>query len=272
MRTHFWISLFILSLVIGNVNAQQGLQMGVKVDWGRTFTTVDYSQATATQLTGAGGFTSPLGIEIAWFPKPNLGVSTGLTYSFQNMKVNHHTRQWSSPMSINHEFLSIPLDVSYRLFTEQYSKKSFWLIGGISWNVVNGQGSSSITRSSPNQDLNPGPGETQMFGASSISAMNASLRIGLGQTWVFGKNKGFTLQTNILYSQGLSPIWEGEFLYWDQAAPFEWWRGQNDRNTLIDVLSEPTGSYNSILTRGSALTMEVKLLFNFRRKENLLIR
>jgi hypothetical protein len=272
MRTHFWVSLFVLGLVVGNVNAQQGLQLGVIVGGGRTFTTVDYSQATATQLTGSGGFSSPLGIEIAWFHKPKLRVSTGLTYSFQNMKVNHHTRQWGSPMSIDHGFLSIPLDVSYRLFTEQYSKKSFWLIGGISGNLINGQGSSSIARSSPNQELAPGPGETQIFGASSVAAINASLRIGLGQAWVFGKNKGFTLQTNIMYSQGLSPIWEGEFLYWDQAAPFEWWRGQNGLNDIIDVMPEPTGSYNSILTRGSALTMEVKLLFNFGRKEKMLIR
>lgn len=269
MRTHFWVSLFVLGLCIGNVKAQKGLQLGLKGGLGRSFTTVDYSQATDTRLEGVGGPSAHVGLEVAWFPHPKWRIATGLTYTAQEMVVHQSATTLVSTMSVSHDYISIPLDMSYLLFTDKHAEKSVWLIGGLSSDWV-GQGSSWTSRSSGNSEPELAPGESQMLGASSVSFMNASLRMGLGQAWVLGKNNRFTLQINMIYSQGLFPVREGYFLYWDKTPPADWWRESSLRNPngLIEIMPEPIGTYNAILSRGSSLTLEIKLFFNIMRKGN----
>jgi hypothetical protein len=258
MRTPFWILLFVLGLFSGFVAAQEALQFGVQFGLGRSFTSVDNSQRTVANIDGAGGLSTPIGLELGWLPKPRLCVATGLMYTGQEMRVSRNTISSLSPLVTNYQFVSIPLDINYRFFKDKQGNKSLWIKGGLSYDWIS-QGSNGDMRGTRSNSILQ---ETHRMDTEAIAAANVSLRLGVGQSWAIDRRNRFILQINLLYSQGLFPIAEGTYLYWDQSLPDRGWLGRPTE----EVLGEPLERYDSIFSRGSSLTLEVKLLFSLKRE------
>lgn len=259
MRTSFFIGILIVGLGLGNVFSQTGLQVGFNYSMGRSYTEIDFSQANANNLTSPAAIAVPLGFEIAWLPRPHWRISTGLSFTFYDTRILHENPDqiWSGFITDNFTYSSLPLEVSYRLSDGPEMKKSFIFILGGTYDIW-GMTSGTSGRSSGWVRDGVEIGSTQFLNFQTTSESSFSLRFGLGQEWRLGKRNRSFLQAFVMYNLGLTPIWEGDFSYWNENIP----DGYRWDTPINDVMGEPVERYEAITSNGSYLTVGVKFYYD----------
>lgn len=259
MYKYFLLGLFVGVLCPAIGFSQSSIQLGFDYSMGRTYTVVDYAQADAENLSAGPGLTVPVGLEIAWSPTPHWRIGTGISVVAYETRVSHSgIFQWDRNTAITNS--SIPLEISYRIYGSPERKKSILLMVGGSYDLI-AQSSGRSGRSSGWWQNTEELGSTITMGYETVSDFNISLRFGIGQEWSLGKRNRFSLQAFARYNLGLMPIFESDFLYWDQPLPedYRW------EVPIEDVMPEPLESYNSIRSWGSYFTLGFKFYYHLAR-------
>lgn len=257
MRKCFWVGILIGGFGMGMSFAQSGLQLGFTYSMGRSFTQVDYTQANAENLIVEAGLVVPVGIELAWTPSTHWRIGTGISLVSYGVRITHAGGVWESDRNENITYVSIPVDIGYKVFGDPEMKKSFVFTVGGSYDLIEETSGSSTSSWGWVRD-GIEIGRTQTMNYETISDVNISLRFGLAQEWRLGQKDRFHLQFYGLYSLGLMQIFESNYDYWAEQLPegFDW------GSSVADVLSEPLESYNSISSKGSYFTVGFKLYYN----------
>ncbi len=261
MRTYYWLLVFIGCLGVENGISQSSFQLGLHYSMGRTFTQIDYSQATSENLGKKGGLAVPLGLEFAWIATPHLQISSGVSITPYVVAVQHPLNPWRSSVDDNFTLFQIPLDLSYRLFDQRSSRKNILFIMGASYNLTEAY-SGATGGSSRNVNMGVEEGSSYWMPYRVRPGLNFSLRWGLGQETKIGKQDRWALQIFALYNQGVGNIWEADFYMWDESFPDDvrW------PTTYPDVMPEPIEFYDLLTSSASYFTVGFKLMYTFKRR------
>lgn len=252
-----WLLLGLMSS--GSLFSQNKLQLGLNHSMGISLTRIDFSEANAEFLITPKAIAVPLGLELAWLPTSYLRISTGMNFTYYDIRVQRPAlgfyREWFTD---NLTFYSLPLEVSYRLPSRQNDRRSsIFILGGAYdiWSITDRARGRTSLGTVDGVDY----GATTFFRTQTPIRGNASARFGLGQEWKLGKRERFNLQLFVMYNMGLMPIWEGEFSFWNEFLT----DGFPENATIETVLGEPLEQYDSITSNGSYITLGWRLYFAF---------